>query len=138
MRAVPKIMYPILWCWFMTSVANGDGMVVEGDPSWWYSIPCCFRVADGSRGAIWQNDVWHRSVYGAKVRHWILPCKKKWHPLTFIYTWWMFMESRQWMWAQWGGGWCISAVATEMCKTGYVPDSHADFHKQNMQVLVHC
>ena len=37
--------------------------------------------------------------------------QKKWHPLTLIDTCWMFMETKQWMWAQWGGGWCISSVA---------------------------
>ena len=41
---------------------------------------------------------------------------KKWHPLTFLYTWWVFMESKQWMWAHWGGGWCITAVKTVMEK----------------------
>ena len=35
---------------------------------------CC--VTDGSRGAVWQIGVWHRSVYGAKVCHWIPPCRK--------------------------------------------------------------
>jgi len=38
-------------------------------------------VTDGSRGALWQNPVWHGSVYEAKVSHWILPCRKK---MTFI------------------------------------------------------
>jgi len=35
---------------------------------------------------------------------------KKWWPLTFIDGWWMLMETNQWMWAQWGGRWCVSAV----------------------------
>jgi len=38
--------------------------------------------------------------------------QKKQHPLTFINPCWMFLETIQWMWAQWGGGWCVSAVAT--------------------------
>ena len=37
---------------------------------------------------------------------------KKWHPLTFMDACWIFMDTKQWMWAQWGSGWCISAVVT--------------------------
>ena len=37
---------------------------------------------------------------------------KKWHPFTFIDTWWMFAETEEWMWAQWGSWWYISAVVT--------------------------
>ena len=29
--------------------------------------------------------------------------KKKWQPLTFTGTYWTFMETKQWMWAQWVG-----------------------------------
>ena len=38
--------------------------------------------------------------------------QKKWHPLTFVNVCWIFMETKQWMWAQWGSGWCVSAVTT--------------------------
>ena len=38
--------------------------------------------------------------------------KKKWPPLTFIDSCWTLMETKQWMWAQWDGGWCISALVT--------------------------
>ena len=34
---------------------------------------------------------------------------KKWHPLTSSDA---CLETSQWMWAQWGGGWRISVVAT--------------------------
>jgi len=54
---------------------------------WWYGsrgwtfvpIFClfCCCVTEGSRGAVWQNDVWHGSVYEAKVCQWIPPCRKK-------------------------------------------------------------
>jgi len=36
--------------------------------------------------------------------------RKKWLPLTFINTCGTFMETKQWIWAQWGNGWCVSAV----------------------------
>ena len=48
--------------------------------------------------------------------------EKKLHPLTFVDTCWMFLETKQWMSAQWHVGWCISAVANAMrdisCSTG--------------------
>ena len=37
---------------------------------------------------------------------------KNWHPLTFVDACWMLMETKQWMWPQWGGGCCVSAVVT--------------------------
>jgi len=51
-------------------------------------------------------------VSKAKVQNWIPPCRKKWYLLTFTDTCWMFMETKEWMWAQGGGGWCVSAVVT--------------------------
>jgi len=38
--------------------------------------------------------------------------QKKLHPLTFIDVHWLLVDSNQWVWAQWGAGWCTSAVAT--------------------------
>ena len=37
---------------------------------------------------------------------------KTWHSLAFTDACWMFLKTKQWIWAQWGSGWCISAVAT--------------------------
>jgi len=55
--------------------------------------------------------------------------RKKWHPLTFVDACWMFMETKQWIRAQWGGGWCFSAVATATVVTF----SGADFYEHGMQ-----
>jgi len=77
-----------------------------------YPIAFCCHVTDGSRGAVWHSDIWHGSAYEAKVRHWIPPCGKKWHPLTFIDACWMLMETKQWMWAQWGSEWCVLVVVS--------------------------
>ena len=63
----------------------------------------------------------------------LLHAEKKWHPLTFIDTYWTFMETKQWMWEQWGSGWCISAVVTATVVTS----SGADFYKWVMKALVH-
>ena len=82
MRAALKIMLPILFCWPTTSEADGGGMTVEVEPSHQYSITCCCHVTDGSRGAVWQNGVWHGSADEAKVCQWIPPCAKNcthWH-----------------------------------------------------------
>ena len=49
---------------------------------------------------------------------------KKWHPLTFIGAYWTLMETKQWMWAQWGRRWCVSTVAAVTWKTSHVPDGH--------------
>ena len=86
---------------------------------WWY----------GSTGwtntllhfvATWQNGTWHGSAYEAKMCCWIPLWGKKWHPLTFIVACWMFMNTKQWMWAQWGGGYYIAAVETLVPSTGAV------------------
>ena len=65
-------------------------------------------------------------------------CGKKLHQVTFIDTYWKFMETKHWMWAQWGSGWCISAVVTATWKTSCVPESRADFYEHGMQAFVHC
>jgi len=51
--------------------ADVDGMAAEVEPFQQYSIPCCCSVTDGSRGAVWQNGVWHGSAYEAKGWNWI-------------------------------------------------------------------
>ena len=85
------------------------GMAVEVEPSHWCFITFCCHVTDGSKGAVWQSGIWHGSAYETEACHWIPPCGKKWHPLTFINAHWMFMETKWWMWVQWGSGWCVQA-----------------------------
>ena len=69
LSAAPKVMPPALLCWPVMSEKYVDGMEAETEPFQQYSIifDCC--VADGSKGAVWQNDTWHGSVYEAKVPH---------------------------------------------------------------------
>ena len=59
-----------------TSEVDGGGVAVEVEPSHQYPITFCCCVTDGSRGAVWQNGIWHGRVYEAKGRHWIPPCRK--------------------------------------------------------------
>jgi len=103
MRAALKVMHPILSCWLMLSEVNVSGMAEEVEPSCQYSVTFCCCMTDGSRRAVWQDGVWRRNAYEAKMWNnssmW-----KKWHTVTFIDACWMFMETKMWMWAQWGGG----------------------------------
>ena len=75
-RAAPKAMPPILLCWPMMSEEDVGGIAAEDEPSHQYSITFCCHETDGSRGGVWQNGVWHGSVYEAKLCHWIPPCGK--------------------------------------------------------------
>ena len=85
-------------------------MAVEVEPSCQHSITFCCDVTGGSRETVWQNGIRHGSVHEAQVWHWIPPCGKKQHLLTFIDAYWTFMKTEQWIWAHWGSGWCISTV----------------------------
>jgi len=79
------LMPPILLCWPTTSEANIVYMAEEVEPSRQYSVKFCCRATDDSRGAVWQNGVWHGSAYETKMCNWIPPCGKnctKWHSPT--------------------------------------------------------
>lgn len=95
----------LLCCWPTTSGTVGDGIAVKVEPSQQYSITLFCCVTDMS--------VWYESVDEVEVCHWISPCRKKWQPLTFIDTCRMVVETKLCVWAQWGVGWCVSAVVTE-------------------------
>ena len=61
--------------------------------------------------------------------------------MTFIDACWTFTETKQWILAQWGDGWCVSAVATATWKTSHVPDgpaqlSHHDMKSVSISVIV--
>jgi len=59
MRAALKHTPPIL-LWPMTPEADGGGMAVGVECSHQYAATfCCrqFAATDGSRGAVWQNDI---------------------------------------------------------------------------------
>ena len=75
-KAAPKVMPPVLLCWFTTSGVDAGSMAVGVEPSHQYAITCCWCVTDGSRGAVWPNGVQYGSVAEAKVCHWVPPCGK--------------------------------------------------------------
>ena len=82
----------------MMSEADVGHMVVEVEPSCQYSPAFCCCGTDGSKGAIWQNDIWHGSAWSKDV------LLKKWQSLTFTDDYWTSMETEEWMWVQWGDG----------------------------------
>ena len=51
-------------------------------------------------------------------------------PLTFTDACWMFMDTKQWIWAQWGGGWW-NAVEQWITSIG------TDIYEHSTQTLVH-
>ena len=62
---------------------------------------------------------------------------KKWHPLTFIGTCWAFLETNQWMWAQWdnetvGGAFQQWRQHCER-KANHVPDGHTQLTHYKMK-----
>lgn len=65
--------------YFMTLTSEADvaEMVpnVELSHQYTVAIPCC-HVRDGSRGALWQNGVWHGNMK-QRVKTDFPPCKKK-------------------------------------------------------------
>jgi len=48
-------------------------MAVQAEPSYQYSFTCWCCVTDGSRGAVWQHDIWHevhtKQMHGIKFLH---------------------------------------------------------------------
>ena len=67
MRAVPKVMLPILLHWSMTSEVDVGGMAVEVEQSYLYSITFCYCVIDmcGHREA----GMVHATVTTAETHH---------------------------------------------------------------------
>ena len=112
----PKVRPPVLLHWLTISKVDVGGVAVEAEPSHQYFFTCCCCVTDGSRRdsltdwyltwkCVWSKGVELNSCTWNKLHSW-----------TFIDDCRIFMKTKQWMWAQWGGGWCFSAVVTEMWK----------------------
>ena len=63
-------------CWPTVLEVDVGDMIAEVEPPSQYSFVFCYCATDGSRGEVWQNGVWHRSVYEANVLNWIPLCEK--------------------------------------------------------------
>ena len=77
-----KVTPSILLCQPTTSEADVGGTAVQVEPSHQYSFTFCCHVTDGSRGAAWQDSIWHGSAYKAKVQDGT-PSFRKSHLLIF-------------------------------------------------------
>ena len=105
--AALKVMPPDLLWWPMLSKANAGGTKQRLNvPT---NIPLCF------------DTMWWMAIEGQsdqmashkEVHRCTPPCTKNcihWHSLTLAECLW---RKKEWMWAPWGVGWCICAVATE-------------------------
>ena len=127
-RAAQKIMSSILLCWPRTSEVNVGGKAVEVELFHQYSITFCCCETDGSRGAAWQNGVWHGGAYEAKVCHWVPLYGKNgthWHSLILTGC----------LWRPDSG--CEHSEAVSGVFQQCVISAGADFYECDMQALVH-
>jgi len=123
-RAALKVMPPSLWCWPTMLEAGVGGTYPPVSCS--ILLPCNRWQQRGSLKKWclkWQCE----QSKGVELNS---STQTKWYPVTFINIFWMFMEVKQWLWAQWGGGWSISAVVT-------VTSVGADFEELSVQAVVH-
>ena len=77
-------------------------------PMFYHMLLLCDRWQQ--RGSLTECCLTWKCGWSKNCKHWITAYGKKCHSLTFISDCWTFMEMKQWMWTQWGGGWCVSAV----------------------------
>ena len=78
-------------------------------PIFHYMLLLCDRWQ--LRGSLTEQCLTWKHVWSRDVE-WNSSMMEKPHPLTFINACWMFLETKQWMWAQWGDGWCVLGVVT--------------------------
>ena len=108
---------------------------------------CFIMLAHSVRGRWWYRSrswtfspifhyvlPWYRRQQRGSLTNWILTWKcawskrmtlnssiwKKWHPSTFINDCSMFMETKEWIWAQGGFRCCVSAVVKAMWKASHL------------------
>ena len=99
-------------------------------PTFHYVLLLCNRWQQ--RGSLTQWQLKWKCVWSKWVEL-NSSMQKKRHPLTFINACWMSVESKQWTWAQWGAGQCVSALVTSTLVTS----TDAVLYKHGMQALDH-
>ena len=73
---------PVLLCWPTVSEADVGNTDVEVEPFYHHSIAFCCCGTDGSREAVWQNGIWHGSMYeysSILSEYWCKPTSGCWH-----------------------------------------------------------
>jgi len=126
MWAALKVTPLILFFWLMTSEAAAGGMAVEVKPSCQYATAFCCHVTDSSRGAVWQNAIWHGGSSEAKFCQWIPPCGKKWYSTTLGEHFWRpnsgcehseVVNNAFQQWWQWSERQAMFWMAMHICHT---------------------
>ena len=119
-KTAPKVMPSILLCYPTMPKVNIGGMVAEAEPFLQYPIAFCCHVTDCSRGAVWQNGVWHGSACKQRCVTKFLHAEKM--APTDIHRYLLSISRDQPVdvstMRQWDSGWCVSAVATALWKKG--------------------
>ena len=127
-------MLPVLWCWPTMSEMDVGGTAVEVEPSHQCSVTCCCCVTDGSRGAVWHNDVWHGSVDEAKMYYWVPPFGQNG-------TQWCSSMFAEHLWRPNSG--CehsevVGGALQHWWQQQWATSTGADCYEHGVQVLVYC
>ena len=131
MRAVLKLMPPILLFWLTMSEVDVSTIAVEAEwPIFRNMLFLCDRWQQ--RGSLTKWRLTWKCVRNKGVEL-NFSMWTKWHSLAFISACW-FLETKQWMWAQWG-------VAVCTCDSDMKDKTYSrqprDFCECGMQALVH-
>ena len=133
MRAAPKVMPPMLWCWPMMSEADCV-MAVEVEPSHQYSlhfVAVWQTVAEGQSDKMASDVEVHmkqRCVMEFFCVGKIAPTDIQRHLLNIYGDQTVEVSTVR-------ENWCISAVETVMWKSSYVPDGHAQLSHNKMKSI---
>ena len=109
-----------------------------GRRSWTFSPIFCYILLSCNRwhqrgsltkGHLTWTYIWCKGV-SLNYSMW-----EKLHSLTFIDACWTVMKIKKWMWAQWGSGWCVSAVVTVVWNTSHVQDGCAQLVHHKMKYI---
>jgi len=120
----------------MSYHTNRGGCWQYGSRDWTFpmilhfmSLPCDRWQ---QRGSLTKWCLTWKCIWSKDVEFYSSMWKKKWPLLIFIDACWMFVDTKQRLWAQRGGRWCISAAETAMtvghlCWCRYLQIQYAGF-----------
>jgi len=112
---------------FMLAHIVRSGMVVDIEHSHQYSITFCYCDRWQQSGSLIELHLTWKYVWskGMLVN---TSAEKELQPLIFISDCWIFMETKQWMWAWWGG-------AFQRWQGQWVTTTSADFHSTAYRLI---
>ena len=109
-----KVMPPVILCWFTTSVADAGDMTIEAELSHQYSITfcCSWQMAAEGHSDTMVSDMEVNMEQRCVIEFLLHAEKWKKLPLAFTGTYWTFVDTEHWTWAQRDTGWFISETVT--------------------------